>query len=130
MSHEELQDKREEAAYKKDVLARADSLQRLVASPGWTLIFDVQTAALERARLDLRKVDTGNHAAAIDALQRWQIAENMLEFQVNFINSTLEEATELRGAVTLDDALLMEKLNEQPKPGGDSAGDRPDPAGY
>lgn len=111
------------------VLQAGRDIDALIQSPGWKLIYAFQEAALEQTRIALRKVDTGNTAAAIAELQKWQIAENMLQAQVDYINTTLEEALKLRGAVTFDDALLMEQVNEQSKPAGDSGG-RSDPAGY
>lgn len=123
------EEQQREAREKIQVLETAKALNALIQTPGWKLIYAFQEAALEQSRLSLRKVDTGNTAVAIAELQKWQIAENMLEAQVDYINRTLEEAVKLRGAVTLEDALLMEHVNEQSQPAGDSGG-RSDPTGY
>ena len=127
MSHRE--DLLREAEEKREILDRAAAFAQMIQTPGWKILYGIQEASVEKARHDLRKVDTSNHSVAIDAMQRWQIAENMLELQANVINSTLENAKTIRGAVTVEEALLMEQLNEQSKPTGDSGG-RSDTAGY
>ncbi len=90
-------------------------------------MFALEVSALEKARTDLREVTTSDHAKALDALQRWQIAENALEFKVSHMNKILELADEIRGQITLEEALLMEKVRNEREPTTDT---RPDTAGY
>jgi len=119
-------DERALAQSKLDTLKRAHDFEVLLQTPGWKHIFALHTEWVESARKTLRAVDTSMTAQAIDALQRWQIAENLLELEANFINDTLAQADEIKGNVTLPDALLMEQLRNE----HESTEQRTDPAGY
>ncbi len=121
-------EKRIEAQEKIDALHRANVLGQLIQTEGWKLIFGLQEAAVEKSRVALRGVNTADVPATIDAVQRWQIAENLLAFQVDYINRTLADAEAIQGSVTLDDALLMEQLRNDKSGTGDPG--RPDPTGH
>lgn len=118
----------EEARRRLSIIRQAADLESLIKSPGWQYIFALRVAALERERKNLLTVDTGKLDVAIAALQRWQIAEKMHEEEARHINSIIDEAASIREGITVDDAILMEQLNEQSKSG--DSGWRSDPAGY
>ena len=120
----------EEARENLHILNLARAFGELIETAGWKEIYKLQCSWLEKARFEMRRMPTGDNQAALDALRRWQLAEDMVELQVKFINDTLARAEEIRGGLGIDDALLMEKLrNEQPQSAGDpSAG--VDRAGY
>ena len=64
----------------------------------------------------VRAMPTSDPAAVTDAVRRWQLAADLMDFELNFIRDTLEAAREIPGALTVEDALLMEKLqHEQPE---------------
>lgn len=103
----------EDAKERVLLLNRARDFHSLLDHPGWKHVYALQTEWVEKARLQLRGVDTSDHAKAIDALQRWQIAENLVELEARFINETLEHAKEISGSLTLEDALLMEQFGHE-----------------
>lgn len=111
-----------------DALQLADHLSQLLQMPGWKHLYDMDVAELEEKRRALLDVDTSDPQEAIAKLQQWQIAEKALQGKALYINRALAVADEIRGSVTLTDALLMEKVNEQ-QSAGDS-GSRSDSAGY
>lgn len=94
-------------------IQRAKNFESLLSHQGWREIYALHTEWVEKARVDLRRVNTADHDMAINALQRWQIAENLLDLEANFINDTLAEAKEIQDSITLDDALLMEQLGHE-----------------
>jgi hypothetical protein len=104
------------------ILQRARAFDDLLHSDGWKEIYGLHTAWVEDARKVLRKVNTQDVTLALDALQRWQLAEDLIDLEANFINTTLSQAEEIRGGVTLDEALIMERVKDEQQ--------RPDPAGY
>ena len=119
------EEQRQAAEERLAILNRARSFRDMIESPGWRDIYALHTQWVEDARVALRKVDTADTAKAIDALQRWQLAENYLDLEAQFINHTLAQAEDIRGTVTLDDALMMETITNEQQPAP-----RPDPAGY
>ena len=105
-----------------EILRRARAFDDMIESAGWKYIFALQNAWLDKSLKILREVDTQDVTRALDALQKWQIAEKLIDTESNYINSTLSQAKEIRGVMTIDDALMMEQVqNEQ---------QRPDPTGY
>ncbi len=107
-------DVREIAAEQLAVLHRADAFERLLESPGWAYLIGLHEEWAEKYAKAAKSVDTTNTAAAMDALRQWQLAEELFRLQSEYINSTLERAREIRQVRTLDDALLMEQIqNEQ-----------------
>ena len=96
----------DEARLRHDALKRAHAFRLMLETPGWAELYRLQTAWLDKAREDVRKMPTTG-PAAMDALRRWQIAEDLIELQARFINNTLAEAEEIRGSLTIEEALFM-----------------------
>ena len=122
-------DRRRDAIERLRILASAHAFEVLLETAGWKEIYALHTAWVEDARKILRAVDTSNTAAALDKLQRWQLAENLLELEVNYINDTLGRAAELKSTATLEDALMMEQYRHEQSESGDP-GSGPDPTGH
>ena len=120
----DLDPKIEEARKNNEILARARAFHDLIETAGWKELYGLQVSWLEKARFEMRRLPTGDNDAALDAMRRWQLAEDMFELQMKFINDTLAEAEEIRGGLGIEDALLMEKLNEQPEPTATAGSDR------
>lgn len=98
------------------ILQRAREFEDLLARPGWKAIFALHTQWVETERQKLRRVDTADVTKALDALQRWQIAEGYLDLEAEYINMILAQAEDIKTGLTLDEALLMEQLkHEQPE---------------
>ena len=113
------------AADNLDTLKAGEALRIVLGTEGWQRLYARRVAILEQARTLIRKIDTGDAAVAVDALRRWQIAENFIEEEADYINETLQRAETIRASVTLDDALLMEKMkHEQPESREPSSADR------
>ena len=126
----ETDPKLEAAAQRLETLNRARAFEDLLGTAGWKELYNLQVAWVEKARFDIRRIPTGETEAALDAMRRWQLAEDLIELQAKFINDTLAEAEEIRGGVTFDEALIMEKLgHEQSKSAGDP-GSGSDRTGY
>ena len=122
-------DEAQVASEKLEILQRADAFTQMMATPGWKEIYGLHVAWVETYHSALSKINTAETDKAIEALRQWQLAEEFLRLEADFINSTLRQADVLRGTVTLGDALMMEQYqNEQPKSSGDSAGS--DRGGY
>lgn len=116
------------AAEQLVVLQRADAFERLLESPGWKLVFALHEEWAERYAKAAKTSPTENPAAALDALRQWQLAEEFLRMEANFINDIIERARELRGTRTLDDALLMEQVRHEQQRAADPR--TADSAGY
>ena len=123
----DLDPKIEEARKNNEILARARAFHDLIETAGWKELYGLQVSWLEKARFEMRRLPTGDNDAALDAMRRWQLAEDMFELQMKFINDTLADAEEIRGGLGIEEALLMETLNEQPQPAESNTHDR---AGY
>ena len=102
-----------EAQERLATLARARAFRDLVESAGWKELYRLRESWLNKGREEVRRIPTDNAQAALDCLRRWQLAEDLMELEVRFINETLAEAEEIPGALNLDDALLMEQLNHE-----------------
>jgi hypothetical protein len=120
-----VDEKTEDAREKLAVLDAATDLDSLLRHKGWNRIQRLQMEQLESAKADLRSVDTSDPMRALDALRRWQICANLIELQSNHIHDTFTRALEIRGAITVEDALFMEKVNNEQQPAGTA-----DPTGY
>ncbi len=114
-----------EAKEKLAIVYAAADFEDLIKSRGWERLTQWQEKVLQKDLAALLTVDTSNGARAIDALQRWQIGVKFVEEFGQYVQTTLDRAEELRGRLTMDDALIMEKLKNEPEPAP-----RPDPAGY
>ena len=113
------------ASEKLAILQRAEAFTHLITLPAWKDIYSLHVSWVETYRAALTKVNTAEPATALEALRQWQLAEEFLKLEADFINSTLRQAEELRGSATLHDALLMEQYkNEQSESSGDSGRDR------
>ncbi len=120
-TEEQIADAKEKLAI---VYAAAD-FEDLLKSRGWERLGQWQEKVLQKDLAALLNVDTANTEQAINALQRWQIGVKFVEEFGQYVQTTLDRADELRGRLTMDDALIMEKLKNEPEPAP-----RPDPAGY
>lgn len=107
------------------VLQQADAYMQLLESPGWKLLYQLQCAWLEKFRDLARHAKIDNHGEAVQALHQWQVAEDLIETQAQHINTVLSHANQVRGTRTLDDALLMEKVQHEHE-----SGNRTDPTGH
>jgi hypothetical protein len=122
-----VNDDQRAAAEQRADLQRADAFERLLELPGWKLLLAEHEAWAERYAKAAKHVDTNNTAGAVDALRQWQLAEEFLRLQAEFINSTLRRAHDIRQNMTLADAELMEQVHhEQQSPERRTA----DSAGY
>ena len=119
----------EDARKRLETIHRARAFMDLKESAGWRLIRALQDQWIDIGRSEIRRTTTGDMAETIDALRRWQLACDLVELQDRYIRETIEQANEIRGSIGIDEALLMEQLNEQSKSSGTS-GPGPDPAGY
>ena len=119
-------DQRRIATEQLQILQRAAAFERLLELPGWKLLLALHEEWAERYAKAAKAVETSNPAAAIDALRQWQLAEEFLRLQADYINRTLEQARDLRENRSLDDALLMEQIHHEQQSTerrtGDSAG--------
>ena len=120
----------EAAAQRLETLNRARAFEDLLQSTGWKELYKLQVAWVDKARFDIRRIPTGDTNAALDAMRRWQLAEDLIELQAKFINDTLAEAEEIRGGVTLDEALLMEKVRYEHSATPGDPGTGSDRTGY
>jgi len=103
----------------------AQSLMDLLQSPAWKEIRSFHVEWAEHCHKVLQKIDTSDTAKAIDALRRWQLADELLRREANYIDQIVTEADRIRGTVTMQDAELMERYkNEQSESTGDSGGSR------
>ena len=122
------EDQRQAAQERLAIIKRAHEFETLLENPGWKVIYARDVEQIENLTSRLRDVETSNTAKAIDTLQRWQIASELLERRAEFINSTLEHADKAKHGATFEDAYLMERLeHEQSQPpelrtAADSAG--------
>ncbi len=114
-----------EAKEKLAIVYAAADFEDLLKSRGWERLTQWQEKVLQKDLAALLNVDTANHEQAINALQRWQIGVKFVEEFGQYVQTTLDRAEELRGRLTMDDALIMEKMKNEPEPAP-----RPDPAGY
>lgn len=119
---------REYAAEQLEVLQRADDFARMLGSAGWKRIYALHEEWAERYAKAAKTAATSEPVAAIDALRQWQLAEEFLRLEAMFINSTIEQAADIRGTRTLDEALLMEKVHHEQQSAPESR--TADPAGY
>lgn len=106
-------DQRAIAAEQLAVLQRSDAFERLLESPGWKLVLALHEEWAERYAKAAKHVETKDNAGALDALRQWQLAEEFLRLQADYINSTLDRAREIRQHRTLDEALLMEQIHHE-----------------
>lgn len=105
------------------ILKRAGHFQTLMGTLGWIELMTLRRAWVNDALKTLRDIPTHDPAVLADAVQRYQLSANMLELELNFIRDTLDAAKEIPGALTVEDALLMEQLNhEQPESAGSGPG--------
>lgn len=124
-----MQISEEKAAYlreRQETLARGMALATIVGLPGWQELQDFQKTLIVRLRRELREVSGADPAKALDALRRWQLAEEVYELQNGYVEKSISDAREISGQRTVEEALLMEKMNEQPEP----TESRTDPTGY
>lgn len=113
------------AAHRMMTLQMANALDELTKNAAWKAIREFQVEWAERCHNALQSVDTSDQVKAIDALRRWQLADEMLRREDQYIEQVMEEADAIRGSVTVPDALLMERFkNEQSESPGDSGRDR------
>ena len=117
----------QEARERLALLRRADAFLALLQQSGWKLVCDFFEGEISLLHSELQQVDTGKLDVAIAALQRWQLAQKIIGDLDTYIQTTLAEAEELRGGLTLEDGLLMEQLNEQQRAGDPG---RTDPTGH
>lgn len=119
-------DERAAAVEQLQILQRADAFTHMLESPGWKSIFALHEEWAETYAKAAKTAETKDGPAALDALRMWQLAEEFLRLEVGYINQTLKDATEIRGARTLDEALLMEHLqheqSQSPSPAGTDRG--------
>lgn len=108
------------------ILQRADAFLQLMDTPGWKDIYSLHVAWVEKYRDAMLKVDTANPHTALESLRQWQLAEEFVKLEADYINNILREAQDIRGSRTLQDALLMEQVQHEQN-GTES---RPDRAGY
>jgi len=106
-------DQRTIAAEQLAILHRADAFERLLELPGWKLVLALHEEWAEQYAKSAKHAETKDIPGAIDALRQWQLAEEFLRLQADYINSTLERAREIRQHRTLDDALLMEQIHHE-----------------
>ena len=117
-------EQRQIAAERLSILQRADAFRVLLESPGWKDIRDLHVAWAEKYHDVMSKVDTSDAPKALEALRQWQLADEFVRLEADYIDNILKQAQEIAGTVTLEDALLMERFkNEQSESSGDS-GDR------
>ncbi len=113
------------AAHRMMTLQMANALDDLAKNAAWKEIRAFQVQWAEQCHRVLQQADTSDQAKAIDALRRWQLADELLRREDQYIEQIMEEADRIRGTVTLQDAELMERFkNEQSESPGDSGGDR------
>ena len=116
------------AAERLGILQRAEALRAIIETPGWKDLRDLHVAWAEKYHDAMNVVDTSDEAKALDILRKWQLADEFVRLETNYIDNLFKQADEIRGQVTLEDALLMERFkNEQSESPGDSGGHR---AGY
>ncbi len=119
---------RADAAERLAILQEAREFDSLLEHPGGKRLYALHNEWVDQALVKLRQIDTQNPIASMEALHRWQLAESLLDLEAQVINNTLAKAKEIRGDLTLEQALLMEQVrNEQQsttEPGST------DPAGY
>lgn len=121
------EDDRRAAEERNEFLRHAHNFETLLEHPGWKAVYAAELDYLNALTNDLRSVDTGKLDIAVNALQKWQIASELLERKAGLINQTLEHANTLKSGLTLDEVYIMEQLrNEQPQPASRPA----DSAGY
>ena len=106
----EIDENIEDARKRLATLNRSRAFSDLLETAGWKELYAMQIAWLDKARFDVRRTATVDPDASLDAMRRWQLAEDLIELQAKFINDTLADAEEIRGSIGLDEALLMEKL--------------------
>ena len=106
-------DLREMASEQLQILQRADAFERLLESPGWKHLFSLHEEWAEKYANAAKNVETKDVHAAVDALRQWQLAEELLRLQANFINDTLQRARDIRQHRTLDEALIMEQVSHE-----------------
>lgn len=100
------------------VLHRAQDYRELVGTRGWQRIQELQQRWLLKHIVDMKKPQ--GDTAALEALRRWQIAEGLVDLQLAEIDETIKQADEIRGTISLEEALFMEHArNEQQSTSGD-----------
>jgi len=113
------------AGMRLKTLQMAEAFMQLLQSPAWKEIREFHVAWAEHCHDVLQKIDTSDTAKAIDALRRWQLADELLRREAAYIDQIVTEADNIRGTVTMQDAELMERYkNEQSESTGDSGGSR------
>ena len=121
-------DERLFAEERLDLLQRADDYNALIRSAGWKRIYAMHEMWVQAATAKLRDVNTADMATAINALQRWQIANDLIEMEANVINDTMEHASKLQSGMNLETALILEKVRNEHESTEHRAA--ADPAGY
>ena len=112
-----------DAAANLATLKRAGYFQSLMGTLGWVELMQLRRSWVDDALKALRDLPTHDAPVLADAVRRWQLASDLLELERNYIRDTLDSAKEIPGALTIEDALLMEKLqNEQPDPAAGGPG--------
>lgn len=108
--------RRADAEANLEVLRRAGYFQELMSTLGWVELMSLRRVWVDDALKSIRHMGTDEPQVLADAVRRWQLAADLRELEMNFIRDTLEAAKEIPGALTIEDALLMEKLqHEQPE---------------
>lgn len=111
------EERRTIAAEQLAVIQQADAFERLLETDGWRALYAFHESWAEQYARAARKVETKDSAAAVDALRQWQLAEEFLRLQADYINRTIAQARDILGTRTLEEALLQEQLqHEQPEP--------------
>lgn len=113
------------AAERLLILQKADAFMQLVDSPGWKEIYAVHVAWAEKYREAMAKLNTADISTTIEAVRQWQLAEEFLKLEADYINNILRQAQDIRGTNTVQDAILMEQAYEQTRPDNS-----PDRSGY
>lgn len=113
------------AAERLGILQKAEALRALLDTPGWKDLRELHVAWAEKYHDAMTVVDTSKRRKALEVLRQWQLADEFVRLEANYIDNIFKQADEIRGTVTLEDALLMERFkNEQSEPTGDSGGHR------
>lgn len=101
-------------------------LRELIDSPGWKHIEAQLRTGIQDAMNILRRVDTADPAATVDAVQRWQLRHVDYENLCNYVNAMLapEETGDDELKLSDMELILQEKLHAGTDHGPES------PAGY
>ena len=102
------------------ILEEAQGYQSLLHHPAFLRLQKLETEWLMEYLQALKGATAANGP---ELLRRWQIAEDWIDRKTATINQTLQMAEELRGSLSLQEALLMESIShEQKRPGNSGPG--------